>query len=361
MRWLLQRTASCALGVLALLAASVPGVATRIVPLTDRPGGCVYCAYVQEAVTASRESLDLLLSDAELEGNPLWAPIVAAAARGVRVRVLLDASDWSTTITEKNQPTLDYLREQGVDARFDDPAVTTHAKLAVVDRHIVVLGSTNWNRHALYEQEQANVLVEDERIGGVFAEYFERLWNRALPKAGVVLDLEGLSQAGPVLVPIPEVEGTVNYVHVLTRLLGSAQRSVHVVMYRASYYAGYPSSLSNAILQALIDAAGRGLDVRIVLDDCAFFPDSAAANLEAALFLHLHGVDVRLDDPAVTTHAKLVVVDSESVLLGSTNWNYYSLEKDNEVDLAIIRLPDVAAPYERFFRLVWDDARRLGD
>jgi phosphatidylserine/phosphatidylglycerophosphate/cardiolipin synthase-like enzyme len=361
MRRFLQRTASWACALLVLVAQCALGATTRIVPLVDRPGACSYCASVKAALEAARESVDLLLSDAELDGNPLLSWVVSVVERGVPVRAILDSSDWSLTITEKNRPTVDYLRERGVDARFDDPAVTTHAKLVVVDRRVVILGSTNWNRHAVSEQEQANVLVEDERIGGVFAEYFERLWNETLPEAGVVLDLEPLSAREPYLIPIPEVAGTTNYVRVLTQLLASAQRSVHVVMYRASHYPGYPGSLSNVILQGVIDAAGRGLDVRIVLDDCAFFPDSAEANLEAALFLHLHGVDVRLDDPSVTTHAKLVIVDEESVLVGSTNWNYYSLEKDNEVDLAFIGLRSVALPYERFFRLVWEDARRLSD
>ncbi len=361
MRRFLQRTASWACALLVLVAYATLGATTRIVPLVDRPGTCSYCVAVEEALEAAQESVDLLLSDAELDGNPLLLWVVSAAERGVQVRAILDASDWSSAITEKNQPTVEYLRERGVDARFDDPAVTTHAKLVVVDRRVVVLGSTNWNRHAVSEQEQANVLVEDDRVGGVFAEYFERLWNETLPEAGVALDLEPLSVREPSLIPIPEVPGTTNYVRVLTQLLASAKRSVHVVMYRASHYPGYPGSLSNVILQDLIDAAGRGLDVRIVLDDCAFFPDSAEANLEAALFLHLHGVDVRLDDPSVTTHAKLVIIDEETVLVGSTNWNYYSLEKDNEVDLAFIGLRAVALPYERFFCLVWEDGRRLSD
>ncbi|MCX6096152.1 MAG: phospholipase D-like domain-containing protein [Candidatus Bipolaricaulota bacterium] len=349
------------LGVLVfvVLAGLAARAATRIVPLVDRPGRCGYCSSVEAAFAAARESIDLLLSDAELEGNPLWEPLVSAAARGVRVRALLDASDWSSDITEGNRPALEYLGQQGIEARFDDPAITTHAKLVVVDRRTVILGSSNWNPHAFYEQEQANVLVEDARVGEVFATYFDRLWAGDLPEAGITLDLGGFLGEGPLLVPLPEAPGTANYARILGLLLGRAERSVHVVMYRASWYAEYRGSLSNEVLQALIDAAARGLDVRVLLDDCAFFPDSAEANLEAALFLHLHGVEVRFDDPTATTHAKLVIVDGESVLLGSTNWNYYSLEKNHEVDLALINLPAVAEAYEELFRALWKSGRRL--
>lgn len=363
MRGLVQR-GPCVAGVLLLLVVGMGGrllAATRVWPVIDRPGRCVYCASVEAAFAEARGSIDLLLSNAELEENPLWEDLLLAVSRGVRVRVLLDTSAWSPEITEKNRPTLAFLAEHGIEARLDDPEVTTHAKLVVVDRQVVILGSSNWNRHAFYEQEQANVLVEDDEVGEVFATYFDRLWEGTLVEEGVALDLGFLESAGPLLVPIPETVGTKNYASILLALLQRAERSVHVVMYRATYYPEYPGSLSNEILQGLVDAASRGLDVEVLLDDCAFFPESAEANREAALYLYLHGVEVRFDDPAETTHAKLVIVDGESVLLGSTNWNYYSLEKNNEVDLALIDLAAVAAPYEGFFRLVWERARRLTD
>lgn len=334
---------------------------TSIRPVIDRPGVCLYCRCVKEAFATAQTSIDLLLSNAQLDEVPLWEDLLAAASRGVRVRVLVDASDWSPAITEKNRLTIEFLRSHGIEAHFDDPAVTTHAKLVIVDRRVVILGSSNWNQYSFLEQEQANVQVSDEQVGEVFTTYFDRLWAGDLHPGGIKFDLGSLTEDGPLLIPIPETVETANYSLVLLELLRQAQCSVHVVMYRISYYPQYRGSLSNEILQGLIDAASRGLDVKVLLDDCAFYPDSAEANLEAALYLHLHGIEVRLDDPAETTHAKLVIVDKKSVLVGSTNWNYYSLEKNNEVDLALIGLPSVAAPYEQFFRLLWEKAKPLGE
>jgi phosphatidylserine/phosphatidylglycerophosphate/cardiolipin synthase-like enzyme len=347
--------------ILSWLALVLVGVSisaqTIVLPLIDHPGECLYCHGVKEAFDAAETSIELLLSDARLEGNSLWEDLLAAAARGVVVRVLLDRSDWSESITEKNRPTIDYLLSHGVDARFDDPAVTTHAKLVVVDRRVVIFGSSNWNRYAFTEQEQTNVIIEDMQVGEVFASYFDRLWSGTLPAGGVKLDLSPLSVEGSFIVPLPETVETANYARILLELLQRARRSVHVVMYRISHYPGYQKSLTNEILQGLIDAAARGLDVRVLMDDCAFYPTSAEANLEAANYLAYHGVEVRFDDPDETTHAKLVIIDGETTLLGSTNWNYYSLEQNNEVDLAFINLPDVAAPYERFFQSLWQQGR----
>ena len=229
------------------------------------------------------------------------------------------------------------------------------------DRRLVILGSSNWNRYAFTEQEQTNIEVTDERVGEVFSTYFDRLWSKELFAGGVRLDAASVGTPQPSVVPIPETVDTHNYATILCELLRCAQQSVHVVMYRASYYPAYPESVSNTILQALVSAAGRGLDVKVLLDDCAYYPDSARANLEAALYLHLQGVEVRFDDPAQTTHAKLVIIDEESVILGSTNWNYYSLEKNNEVDLALIDLPSVATHFESYFHLLWARGKRIAE
>jgi len=334
------------------------GNQVRLVPLIDRPGASQYLPYVKEALARAQSSIRILLSDGELDGNPLWEIVGAAAGRGVSVRVLLDRSDWSPSITNKNRPTIEYLKSHGIPARFDDPAVTTHAKLVVIDGKLVILGSSNWNVHAFTDQEQANIAVMDDRIGEAFSEYFDRLWAGTLIPGGVKLELSGLNP-GPLLIPIPEGPDTENYGRILLSLLSKAKESVHVVMYRASYYPTYKKSLSNDILNALVSAASRGLEVRVLLDDCSFYPESAQANREAARYLADHGIEVRFDDPAVTTHAKLVIIDKKTVLLGSTNWNYYALEKNVETDLAAIGIPQLAEVYERFFRSVWRGGRPL--
>ncbi len=328
------------------------GDSARLVPLIDLPEVSQYLPYLEKAIATASSSIDILLSDGELTGNPLWDEVLAAAARGVAVRVLLDASDWSESITDKNRPTIDYLDRHGIPAKFDDPAVTTHAKLVVIDNHLVILGSSNWNEHAFAEQAQTNIAIDNPQIGAVFSEYFNRIWNGKLVPRGVQLSLDELGK-GQELIPIPDGPETANYAHVLLALLQRAEESIYVVMYRASYYPSYTHSLANDILNALIAAAGRGVEVRVFLDDCAFYPESAQANREAARYLADRGIKVRFDDPSATTHAKLVIIDDRDVVLGSTNWNYYSLVRNNETDIAALGIPALAAAYERFFTYLW--------
>lgn len=339
-----------------LVACGAPAILTALI---DRPGTSAYCDAVAAAMEAASSSIDLLLSSADVVGVPLWGPAIAASGRGVLVRVLLDASDWAPEITEDNRRVVEYLTGHGIDCRFDDPGVTTHAKMVVVDRAVVVLGSTNWNEYAFREHKQADVMIDNPQVGGAFAEYFDRLWEARLPPNGVEIDFDEILSDEPALVPLPDGPGTALYASLLLELLPHARRSVHVVMYRVSVYPNYPGSLANELVDGLISAAGRGLDVRILIDDCRFYADSADANLASAITLYQHGIEVRFDAPEVTTHAKLVVIDGESVVLGSTNWNYYSLEENVEASIGLLRIPEIGATFEAYFDTLWEDGRPI--
>ena len=334
---------------------------TVIRPIIDRPGVCTYCGVVAEAFSEATESIDLLLANAELENNPLWGPLISACNRGVRVRVLLDESDWAASINEKNGPTLDYLLGHGVEAAFDDPAVTTHAKMVVVDRTTVILGSTNWNQYAFTDQEQANVCIVDGRVGGAFADWFDGLWaHRGETWEHGVAAVDVPKLHGPSIVLLPDEDGFSTYVSAVLPLLDSAGSSIHVALYRMSVYMGFPDSTANELLDALVRAARRGIDVRVLLDDCSFYADSAEANLASALYLFEHGIPVRFDRPEETTHAKLLVIDGQNVILGSTNWNYYALERNVEASVALLGMTDVADVFDDYFEALWRAGRPIG-
>jgi len=354
-RWQLALPVLLAVAVSVSLRPPLPADAESVglCPLVDVPGCRQYEPYVRNALQAATSSIDLVLSSAQWDDVSLWPELVSAKQRGVGVRVLLDCSDWAPSITSRNRPVLEMLQEAGVDVRFDSPEITTHAKLLIIDGQLSVIGSSNWNAHALQEQWQAAVAVTSRSVASTFTEYADRLWNATLPSAGILAPPPTRREPDPTVVPLPDTDACANYASWLLPHLEAAERSIHVVMYRISYYAGFGDSVSNHIIDALIHAAARGIDVRVVLDDCAPYPESARANLEAAILLDLSGVDVRLDRPEITTHAKLIIIDERDVFVGSTNWNYYALERNNEASIALLEVPLAAVEFERFFSLAW--------
>ncbi|MFC1591110.1 phospholipase D-like domain-containing protein [Thermodesulfobacteriota bacterium] len=119
------------------------------------------------------------------------------------------------------------------------------------------------------------------------------------------------------------------------RLIADAKHSVRVVMFEASYYRKYPSSPSNKLIDALADAAKRGLQVEVILENGNEDERTTRRNLETARILKSAGAAVFLDPQDITTHAKMLIIDKQTVILGSTNWTYPALTKNHEVAAAL--------------------------
>ncbi|OYT54762.1 MAG: hypothetical protein B6U72_01460 [Candidatus Altiarchaeales archaeon ex4484_2] len=133
---------------------------------------------------------------------------------------------------------------------------------------------------------------------------------------------------------------------VVHRALQNANRSIHLIVFELKYYPKYPGSKMNILVEDIINASRRGVDVKIIVDQ--YSKENNAFDLLLA-----EGVDIVYDSEGVTTHAKTVIIDSRMVVLGSTNFSYYGLEKNNEVDV-LIDSEEIAVSYESYFREIWD-------
>ncbi len=172
---------------------------------------------------------------------------------------------------------------------------------------------------------------------------------------GIVIGVSFLQFAQKRACPAPVCVDSANVIPVSDRgyfqqvhnELLKARSSIHLVVFELKYYPTYSESSENIIVQDLIDAKKRGLDVRIIVDE--YSKENNAFD-----FLKGNGIGIVMDTENVTTHAKLVVVDGKVVILGSTNFSYYALEKNNEVDV-IIRDEKTAEYFEKYFDDLWKE------
>lgn len=129
--------------------------------------------------------------------------------------------------------------------------------------------------------------------------------------------------------------------------LNNAKSSIQVFMYLVSIFPGQPDSQSNQLLNALIKARERGVDVKVILDQNIDFQEEtnqdALQNKNQAAFEQLkrNNIPVFFDTADTYTHAKAIVIDNETVILGSTNWSKAALSRNNEAN-ALIRSKEFA-------------------
>jgi len=135
------------------------------------------------------------------------------------------------------------------------------------------------------------------------------------------------------------------------KLLKEAKKSIYVVMFEMFYYPKYPTSLENQLVQDLIDAYKRGVNVEVILEQGTVEKVTIRNRKEGGFMLSNAGVKVYFDSLSQTTHNKLIIVDERYTVIGSTNWSYYGLEKNNEASVLIDSIPLAKFFHKEFERI----------
>lgn len=143
------------------------------------------------------------------------------------------------------------------------------------------------------------------------------------------------------------------YVH---EKLQNAKNFIHIVMFQISYYENYNGTIST-LLKDLIDAKKRGVDVKLIIESGDDFlgEEFSEKQKNACRFLQNFSIEVKFDPEGKTTHAKLILVD-DTVIIGSTNWNYYALEQNNEASVAITS-EILTSAYKQYFWNLWRNSK----
>ena len=104
--------------------------------------------------------------------------VLMSARRGVSVRVLLNKEHQKHHLTSINGLTMRYLREAGCDVKFGPSFPSTHAKLWLFDRKVTVLGSHNLSKKAVFNNDEASVIIKSGIATMEYLRYFDLLWSR---------------------------------------------------------------------------------------------------------------------------------------------------------------------------------------
>jgi phosphatidylserine/phosphatidylglycerophosphate/cardiolipin synthase-like enzyme len=143
----------------------------------------------------------------------------------------------------------------------------------------------------------------------------------------------------------------VQYFEVAKKLIQEAKHSVQVMMFEMGYYDKYPNTPSNLLIKELMNATKRGVKVEVILEVKEGEDRTAKRNRHTGKILSEGGVEVIYDPLSKTTHAKLMVVDGQLSLLGSTNWTYYALTSNHEASV-LIRSQELARAIIDYFNRV---------
>ena len=141
---------------------------------------------------------------------------------------------------------------------------------------------------------------------------------------------------------VTDISGT-KYFPAVKEAISKAQKSINIAMFTIESSLAKQDSKPNQLIDELIEAKKRGVEVEVVLDQNVDFVnrrhssdwETRIKSTTAYKRLKDAGVKVYYDEPARYVHAKAVVIDKKTVILGSTNWTEASFDNNIETDVLI--------------------------
>lgn len=264
---------------------------------------------IYDFVNSARHSIDLTMY--ELDDTAMESDLVAAAQRGVHVRVILDGRVGPGS--KYYQPGYDTLKAGGVDVVWSNPAYYfTHQKTLTVDgrESLVMTGNLDSyyygsdRDYALFDTDPADVWAIEQTFGADFG------YQPITPSAG---------SGDLVWSPTTSQDRILDVINGAHRTLLVEQEEMY----------------DTDVINALIAAAQRGVQVKLaIIDECDLYP--YLNQLLAA------GVQISLNNTATDTlysHAKAFVADyglwDERIEVGSINISDTSLNENRELGVVL--------------------------
>lgn len=129
---------------------------------------------------------------------------------------------------------------------------------------------------------------------------------------------------------------------IVLNAINSSQKSIHVMAY---------SFTAPDIMKALARAKDRGVEVKIVVDEKGNLTKSSLAAMN---YIVNHGIALRTDNDFRIQHDKVMIIDSDTVELGSFNFTYSAEKYNSENAMVIHDNPEIAGLYDKHWLDRWN-------
>ncbi len=140
------------------------------------------------------------------------------------------------------------------------------------------------------------------------------------------------------------------YLPAVKEALSKAKESIYMVMYFVSFDPNSKQSPVNDLVTEIVNAHKRGVKVKVILDQNINFADWEREGKNDVFFAYLkkQGIEVYYENIYVVTHSKAIIIDGETVILGSANWTESSLRRNQESS-CLIRSKELAKEFLQDF------------
>ncbi|MDE0450795.1 MAG: phospholipase D-like domain-containing protein [Gammaproteobacteria bacterium] len=134
---------------------------------------------VQPLVARAKSTIDVSIFF--LTHKYVTADLIDAHRRGVRVRIIVDATSATNGYTKH-----ELLRVAGLPLKVENWGGKMHAKAAAIDGEFLIVGSMNWTSAGDSANDENTLILRSRRLAAEYGVWFEHLWqsipDRWLPR-----------------------------------------------------------------------------------------------------------------------------------------------------------------------------------
>lgn len=146
-----------------------------------------------------------------------------------------------------------------------------------------------------------------------------------------------------------------NYLQAAYALLAAAKKEILLSSYKFQISHVPRARRFTRLINALTNAMSRGVRFKMILHYTPNMKGVPRENLPAMEFLKKKGADIRYITMSRIVHAKILIVDSNAMMIGSHNWSISSMTANAELSLLVKDSLSIQQTQNYFLNL-WEKA-----
>ena len=294
----------------------LPKLFPEPVPISDLPAEALFidkeAIYNRTLTLIQSAQTSIYVEQAEFDDPRLVQLLLAKSRTGIDVRILLD--QWQKV----NRVTLDLLKSQNVSIQYypAQKGQINNTKYLIVDQKVAMIYGPPWTADGLLAHDLAVEL--SGKSAWKAATLFSKDWEFTTTLPLAVPKTSPLPEDNIVLAPNAKVKQQ------LAEQISASTKSIWIEIPEIS------ENTDPDLIQALIDAAGKGRDVRLILDRTV--KSQTPVTIEN---LKAKNITIRYFPNQTPLGMHLAIFDNSSFLLSSSNWTRYSFVANHEFSITV--------------------------
>ena len=314
------------------------------------------CKALLYNIDNAKESIDFAIYGIT-EQDRIFNALVNAQKRGVKIR-------WVTDLTENKEniyfdtyklmdeipsfktdyESIESLKIPDYKYKFAFQGALMHNKFFIFDNKIVFTGSTNISSSCLtgYNANIA-VLINSKDIANLYKQEFEQMYSGKFHnmKSPIINNENILVDKKLVSVyfsPINKISTTQ-----IIPLINNSKFSIYIPAFYLTH---------NNIINALIKAHQRGIEIKIIIDETSV--KGKYVNID---YIKQNGIELKVENWTGKMHMKSIIIDDNILVIGSMNFTKQGEQMNDENCLIIKNSKILNNAYKKIFFTLWNSIK----